>query len=82
MTCDHPEPLLCEQLGLHIHGRLYEIWKGTASGLTEAQCEEYRRYWISQAGALQVQPAKMPRCQYLWKRVRDADGKPLQRACG
>lgn len=26
--CNHPDPALCEQLGEHIHGRLWELWTG------------------------------------------------------
>lgn len=27
MKCNHPEPELCERLGRHIHGRIYELYK-------------------------------------------------------
>jgi hypothetical protein len=26
LTCGHPDPALCQALGMHLHGRLYELW--------------------------------------------------------
>jgi hypothetical protein len=40
-----PDPALCRRLGRHITGRLWEIWTGTAEGLTLDQCGLYRAQW-------------------------------------
>lgn len=52
MNCDHPEPELCELLGRHIHGRLWEIWLGVV--LTPEKCEAYRESWMASVGLEQL----------------------------
>lgn len=47
--CTCPDPALCARLGRHILGRLWDIWQGTADGLTQTQCEAYRQHWTRQA---------------------------------
>jgi GT2 family glycosyltransferase len=48
MPCTHPNPRLCDLLGRHIVGRLYEIWHARA--LTPEACGAYRHTWCTRRG--------------------------------
>ena len=45
MTCKHPQPGLCNVLGVHVLGGLWNLWIApTKTG------EKYRRHWCGNAG--------------------------------
>ena len=84
MTCGHEDPGLCEQLGRHITGRLWQIWNGI--GISPDKARVYRDRWISdsrvaekhrsalKAGASVA--AKLP-CVHRGEVIRDDDGKAV-----
>lgn len=45
--CGHPDPELCGRLGMHIHGRLWEIWNGI--NITAEKAAVFRAMWEAQA---------------------------------
>jgi hypothetical protein len=59
--CNHPNPNLCNALGKHVYGHMWNIWQ--SSVLTEEKCNQYRIIWCQQAGitlsdALSIAPVE------------------------
>jgi hypothetical protein len=80
-SCNHPEPELCERLGFHLVGRMWQIWHGV--NIDPEVAARYREMWQAQAASRpgRPPPQRPPRCPHLWRRARDAEGKVKTRWC-
>lgn len=64
MTCEYAIP--CPELhGKVLSGRTWEIWNGTAEGMTESECEEFRRFWRGDIATQSAIGPKRDNCVHL-----------------
>jgi hypothetical protein len=56
-TCDCPDPKICQELKMHIRGRLWEIWNNV--NIDPSVAEKYRDLWRRQATAGKIPPKEV-----------------------
>ena len=78
MTCNCPNPVLCQRLGRHMNAYLLSIWEGTNPSVPPEKAAALRTRWAAAAG---VAPPVPQKCPHLWRRARDAEGKVKTRLC-
>lgn len=77
-TCECEGPGLCPRYQRHMVGRMLDICRGAAPGVSADEAAAYRRLWANQATAAPDGHAAAPppaRCRHLSKRVRDGEGR-------
>jgi hypothetical protein len=80
--CECDKPGFCPRYNRPMAGRLRDICRGEAAGLSAAQYQAYRELWAQQATGQPPPPARVRPCRYLGRRARDGEGKVRKRPCG